>query len=72
MLVLSRKTGQSLVIGGQIEIITLDIQKNRVRLGIRAPKEILVDRMETIDQHKKKQGNYSDSDGENIKNKKQE
>ncbi|OGT06622.1 MAG: hypothetical protein A2103_04430 [Gammaproteobacteria bacterium GWF2_41_13] len=68
MLVLSRKTGQSLVIGGQIEIIALNIQKNKVRLGIRAPKEIVVDRMEIVSQHKK--GNHPD--GESVENDKQE
>lgn len=42
MLVLSRKTNQTIVIDGKIEIEVLRIKGNTVRLGIKAPSTIKV------------------------------
>ena len=46
MLVLSRKPGESVVIGGQVRVTLLDIRPGHVRLGIVAPQDVLVDREE--------------------------
>jgi len=46
VLALTRKTGQSIIIGGQIEILIVEIKGDQVRLGIRAPKDISVFRKE--------------------------
>jgi carbon storage regulator len=46
MLVLSRHTGEELVIGGNIRIKVTQVSGQRVRLGITAPKDIRVDRAE--------------------------
>ena len=46
VLILSRKVGEMLVIGGDIEITVLGSKGNQVRLGINAPKEISVHREE--------------------------
>lgn len=47
MLVLSRRKDESIAINhGEIIIRVLEIVNGRVRLGIEAPTEILVDRME--------------------------
>lgn len=46
MLVLSRKTGQSIRIGDDIEITITKTQGNRVRIGIQAPLEVPVHRSE--------------------------
>ena len=46
MLVLSRKPNQSITIGDQIEIVVQSVAGDRVRLGIRAPREIPVFRSE--------------------------
>lgn len=48
MLVLSRFEGESITIGGNIEVTVLDVRKSdrRVRLGIEASKEIPVYRKE--------------------------
>lgn len=48
MLVLSRRLGERLKIGDEIEIVILGIQGNQVRLGIDAPKSINVVREELI------------------------
>lgn len=46
MLVLSRKTGESLMIGDNIVVTILNAGQNQVRIGIRAPQEIAVHREE--------------------------
>jgi len=52
MLVLSRKKGQSIVIGDSIEITVVDVQGDMVRIGINAPREITVHRQEVFQQIK--------------------
>ncbi len=46
MLILTRKIGESLIIGNDISIIVLNIKGNEVRIGINAPKDISVHRKE--------------------------
>ncbi len=46
MLVLSRKTGESIFIGSDIEIKVISISKDKVKLGFEAPKNIAVIRGE--------------------------
>ena len=46
MLVLSRKSGQKLIIGGNIEIVIIESSNYNVKIGIKAPKEISVHREE--------------------------
>jgi len=49
MLVLSRKTDQSIYIGDQIRITVVQVQGNRVKIGIEAPQSIKVYRSELVD-----------------------
>ncbi|MDF2609523.1 MAG: hypothetical protein K0R92_997 [Lachnospiraceae bacterium] len=46
MLALSRKIGESIMIGNEIEISVLEIKGDQVKLGISAPKSIPVYRRE--------------------------
>lgn len=46
MLVLSRRLGEVLKIGDDIEVTILGINCNQVRLGVAAPKHVAVDRAE--------------------------
>ena len=46
MLVLSRKKHQQIVIGGAVRIVVLEIRGDKVRLGVEAPKDVGVDRLE--------------------------
>ncbi len=50
MLVLTRKREQSIVIGGNVEIMVLGVSGDKVRLGITAPREVEVFRKEVIDE----------------------
>ena len=45
-MVLSRKKDESIVIGGNITILVVDIGRGRVRLGIVAPRGVSVHRQE--------------------------
>ena len=53
MLVLSRKSSESLIIGDNIEIIILDVRDGNVKLGIKAPKNVSVHRNEIYNEIKK-------------------
>lgn len=46
MLALTRKKGESIIIGDNVEIVILNLQGDQVKLGIVAPKEISVHRKE--------------------------
>lgn len=46
MLVLSRKTGESIMIGDQIELVILGTERDQVKIGIRAPRHLQVFRKE--------------------------
>ena len=48
MLVLRRKAGETIAIGDGIEVSVIEISPTRVKLGIKAPREISVLRKETI------------------------
>ena len=55
MLILSRKKGESLAIGENIEITVVEVSGDRVRLGIKAPGDVSVLRAElkqTADENK--------------------
>ena len=46
MLVLTRKTNQSIMIGDDVEVTVLAVSRDKIRLGITAPREIPVFRKE--------------------------
>jgi carbon storage regulator len=46
MLVLTRKTNQSVMIGDEIEITVLAVSRDKIRLGINAPRNVPVFRKE--------------------------
>ena len=46
MLVLTRKTGETLMIGDDISLTVLGVKGNQVRIGISAPTEVSVHREE--------------------------
>jgi carbon storage regulator len=61
MLVLTRKTNQSIMIGDDIEVTVLAASRDKIRLGIKAPKEIPVFRTEV---YLSMQGERMSSDGD--------
>jgi carbon storage regulator len=49
MLVLTRQVGEEIVIDGDINVLVAGVEGGKVRLGISAPPEVTVDRMEVHD-----------------------
>lgn len=48
MLVLSRKLGETIVINNNIEVTIVEIDRGKIRLGIKADKSIPVHRLEIL------------------------
>jgi carbon storage regulator len=49
MLILTRKIGETLMIGGDVAITVLGVKGNQVRIGVKAPKEVAVHREEIFE-----------------------
>ena len=48
MLILTRRVGESLMIGDDVTITVLGVKGNQVRIGVDAPKEVAVHREEIL------------------------
>ena len=46
MLILTRRVGESLIIGDEVNVTVLGIKGNQVRIGVNAPKDVSVHREE--------------------------
>lgn len=49
MLVLSRKKNESIVIGENVEVTVLEVRGDKVRLGVKAPRDVTVHRNEVME-----------------------
>jgi carbon storage regulator len=53
MLVLSRKANQSIMIGSNIRILVVGLERDQVKLGIEAPRDVPVQRFEIFQEHRR-------------------
>lgn len=66
MLVLTRKSNQSIMIGDDIEVTVLSIMGEKVRIGIQAPREVPVFRTEVYLEIQEEQGNPGEGTREKV------
>ncbi len=52
MLILTRKTGETLMVGDEITLTVLGVRGNQVRIGINAPRDVAVHREEIYEKIK--------------------
>ncbi|OIO59733.1 MAG: carbon storage regulator [Alphaproteobacteria bacterium CG_4_10_14_0_2_um_filter_63_37] len=66
MLILTRRNGESLMIGDDVKITILGIKGNQVRIGIDAPREVEVHREEIYERIKRENTTSGPVDDEDL------
>ena len=62
MLILTRRVGETLMIGDDVTVTVLGVKGNQVRIGVNAPKDISVHREEIYERIKKEQASNNASE----------
>ena len=62
MLILTRRVGETVMVGDDVSITVLGVKGNQVRIGVNAPKEIAVHREEIYDRIKQEKDGLTESD----------
>lgn len=62
MLILTRRVGETVMIGNDVTVTVLGVKGNQVRVGINAPKNVAVHREEIFERIKREQQGESSSD----------
>ena len=55
MLILTRRVGETLMIGDEVTVTVLGVKGNQVRIGVNAPRDVAVHREEIYDRIKSEQ-----------------
>ncbi len=56
MLILTRRVGETVMIGNDVTVTVLGVKGNQVRIGVNAPKDVAVHREEIYDRIKREEG----------------
>ena len=63
MLILTRRVGESLMIGDNVNVTVLGIRGNQVRIGVNAPKDVAVHREEIYERIQQEKTDEGTSEG---------
>jgi carbon storage regulator len=55
MLILTRRVGETVMIGNEVTVTVLGVKGNQVRIGVNAPKDVAVHREEIYERIKREQ-----------------
>lgn len=64
MLILTRRAGETVMVGSDISITVLGVKGNQVRIGINAPKDVAVHREEIYERIKNEAGSAETPESE--------
>ncbi len=63
MLILTRRVGETLMIGDEVTVTVLGVKGNQVRIGVNAPRDVAVHREEIYERIKREQAEAGQGPG---------
>ena len=66
MLILTRRVGETVMIGEDVTVTVLGVKGNQVRIGVNAPREVAVHREEIFERIKREESGEPAADDEDL------